>query len=108
MPPEPTSSPPKKRQRPPSTVVHITGPDGKILCGKGGSGTPATAPPEEMAADPSRKYCRSCLQSHALGEKRQPKAPKPKGEMRWIPGLWLEEFDAWLAERMGAIEGDRK
>jgi hypothetical protein len=98
MPPEPT---PKKRKRPPSTVVHIAGPDGKILCGKGGSGTPATATPEEMAADPSRKYCRSCLQSHALGEKRQPKAPTPKGKMRWIPPHLMEEFEAWFAERMG-------
>jgi hypothetical protein len=105
MPPEPT---PKKRKRPPSTVVHIAGPDGKILCGKGGSGTPATVTPEEMAADPSRKYCRSCLQSHALGEKRQPKAPKLTGKTAWIPGPLVERFDDWFAEQMGKIEIDRK
>jgi hypothetical protein len=98
MPPEPT---PKKRNRPQSNTTHGIGPDGEILCGKGGANPRTTAILEEIT-------CRSCLQSHALGEKRQPKAPKLTGKTAWIPGPLVERFDAWFAEQMGAVEGDRK
>jgi hypothetical protein len=90
----PQAPPPKKRKRPPSSTIHGLAHDGNTLCRKGGGNPKTTAITKEIT-------CKSCLQSYALGDKRQAKEPKAKGEMVWVEGWLLEEVRAWLEKRRG-------